>query len=267
MKGKTIVVLVNDPPVPDPANPSALDAKTFGGKAMTYYGRWTYKFEQGARKGAAAILIVHETGPAGYPFGVVQGNLSEKFDLVAPDKNMGQRQHRGLAHARRGEEAVRDGGTGLRRAEEAGDHARVQAGAARRQGVDGGRQQAAHDRLAQRRREARRQRSGAEGRVRRLHGALGSPRHWRAGERRHHLQRRARQRDRRRDRARDCQGAEERPAAAEAIDPLPDGDGGREGAARLRVLLAQSALSAREDRRGHQHRRHQPVGTGRRTSR
>jgi Zn-dependent M28 family amino/carboxypeptidase len=88
VKGKTIVVLVNDPPVPDPANASALDPKTFGGKAMTYYGRWTYKFEEGARKGAAAILIVHETGPAGYPFSVVQGNLNEKFDLVAPDKNM-----------------------------------------------------------------------------------------------------------------------------------------------------------------------------------
>jgi Zn-dependent M28 family amino/carboxypeptidase len=90
VKGKTIVVLVNDPPVPDPANPSLLDAKTFGGKAMTYYGRWTYKFEQGARKGAAAVLIVHETDPAGYPFSVVQGNLSEKFDLVATDKNMGK---------------------------------------------------------------------------------------------------------------------------------------------------------------------------------
>jgi Zn-dependent M28 family amino/carboxypeptidase len=90
VKGKTIVVFVNDPPIPDPANPSQLDAKTFGGKAMTYYGRWTYKFEQGARKGAAAVLIVHETAPAGYPFSVVQGNLNEKFDLVAPDKNMGK---------------------------------------------------------------------------------------------------------------------------------------------------------------------------------
>ncbi len=88
VKGKTIVVLVNDPAVPDPANPSALDPKMFNGKAMTYYGRWTYKFEEGARKGAAAVLIVHETGPAGYGFNVVQGNLTEKFDLVAPDKNM-----------------------------------------------------------------------------------------------------------------------------------------------------------------------------------
>jgi len=88
VKGKTIVVLVNDPPIPDPADASTLDAKMFGGKAMTYYGRWTYKFEEGARKGAAAVLIVHETVPAAYPFSVVQGNLGEKFDTIAPDKNM-----------------------------------------------------------------------------------------------------------------------------------------------------------------------------------
>jgi Zn-dependent M28 family amino/carboxypeptidase len=88
VKGKTIIVLVNDPAVPDPKNPSQLDPNVFKGDAMTYYGRWTYKFEEGARKGAAAILIVHETGPAGYPFKVVQGNLNEKFDLVTPDKNM-----------------------------------------------------------------------------------------------------------------------------------------------------------------------------------
>ena len=90
VKGKTIIVLVNDPPIPDPSDPSKLDPKMFGGKAMTYYGRWTYKFEQGARKGAAAVLIVHETGPAGYPFSVVQGNLNEKFDIVTPDKNAGR---------------------------------------------------------------------------------------------------------------------------------------------------------------------------------
>ena len=88
VKGKTLVMLINDPPVPDPSNPSELDPKTFGGKAMTYYGRWTYKYEIGAQKGAAAVLIVHETGPAGYPFAVVQGNTGEKFDLVTPNKNM-----------------------------------------------------------------------------------------------------------------------------------------------------------------------------------
>jgi Zn-dependent M28 family amino/carboxypeptidase len=90
VKGKTIIVLVNDPQVPDPADPSKLDQKLFNGTAMTYYGRWTYKYEEGARRGAAGILIVHETGPAGYPFSVVQGNLREKFDLVTPDKNRGR---------------------------------------------------------------------------------------------------------------------------------------------------------------------------------
>jgi len=88
VKGKTILVLVNDPAVPDPGDPTKLDPNTFRGDAMTYYGRWTYKFEEGARKGAAAIFVIHETGPAGYPFSVVQGNLREKFDLVNPDKNM-----------------------------------------------------------------------------------------------------------------------------------------------------------------------------------
>ena len=52
VKGKIIVVLINDPPVPDPQDPSKLDEKTFKGKAMTYYGRWTYKFEEAAAKGA-----------------------------------------------------------------------------------------------------------------------------------------------------------------------------------------------------------------------
>ena len=90
VKGKTLVMLVNDPPVPDPANASELDPKTFGGKAMTYYGRWTYKYEIGAQKGAAGVLIVHETGPAGYGFNVVQSKAAEQFDLVTPDKNMGR---------------------------------------------------------------------------------------------------------------------------------------------------------------------------------
>jgi len=90
VKGKTLVMLVNDPPVPDPSNAAELDPKTFGGKAMTYYGRWTYKYEIGAQKGAAGVLIVHETGPAGYGFNVVQGKTGEQFDLVTPDKNMGR---------------------------------------------------------------------------------------------------------------------------------------------------------------------------------
>ncbi len=88
VRGKTIIVLVNDPQVPDPADPSRLDDATFGGRAMTYYGRWTYKYEEAARRGAAGVFIVHETEPAGYPFSVVQGNLGERLDLVADDRNM-----------------------------------------------------------------------------------------------------------------------------------------------------------------------------------
>jgi Zn-dependent M28 family amino/carboxypeptidase len=90
LRGKTLVVLVGDPPLPDPAKPGELDPGTFGGKAMTYYGRWTYKYEQGAARGAAGVLIVHETEAAGYPFAVVQGKTSEQFDLETPDGNRGR---------------------------------------------------------------------------------------------------------------------------------------------------------------------------------
>lgn len=82
VRGKTIVILVNDPPIPDPADPAKLDAKMFGGNAMTYYGRWTYKFEEAGRRGAAAALIIHETKPAAYPWFVVVNSWGrERFDL------------------------------------------------------------------------------------------------------------------------------------------------------------------------------------------
>ncbi len=89
VRGKTVVMLINDPPVVDPAT-GQLDPKVFGGKAMTYYGRWTYKYEIAAAKGAAACLIVHETGPAAYPFAVVIGSRSrENFEISALDQNAG----------------------------------------------------------------------------------------------------------------------------------------------------------------------------------
>jgi Zn-dependent M28 family amino/carboxypeptidase len=83
VRGKTLIMLVGDPPVPDPKDPAKLDASLFKGRAMTYYGRWTYKYEIAARMGAAAAILVHEDGPAGYPFSVVQGSWSrENFDIV-----------------------------------------------------------------------------------------------------------------------------------------------------------------------------------------
>jgi Zn-dependent M28 family amino/carboxypeptidase len=91
VKGKVIVVLINDPPVPDPSDPTKLDPKTFGGPAMTYYGRWTYKFEKAAQLGAAGCIIIHQTDRAGYPWEVVRNSWSgTQFDLAAPDKNMGR---------------------------------------------------------------------------------------------------------------------------------------------------------------------------------
>jgi Zn-dependent M28 family amino/carboxypeptidase len=91
VKGKMLVVLVNDPPVPDPADPSKLDSKIFGGSAMTYYGRWTYKFEKAAQLGAAGCVIIHQTDRAGYPWEVVRNSWSGvQFDLASPDKNMGR---------------------------------------------------------------------------------------------------------------------------------------------------------------------------------
>jgi Zn-dependent M28 family amino/carboxypeptidase len=82
LKGKTLVMLINDPPVPDRKHPGSLDPAMFGGKAMTYYGRWTYKYEIAAKLGAAAALIIHETEPAAYPYSVVRNSWSkENFSL------------------------------------------------------------------------------------------------------------------------------------------------------------------------------------------
>ena len=87
--GKTLLMLIGDPPVPDPKDPSKLDDKMFKGKAMTYYGRWTYKYEIAAQKGAAAAIIIHETEPAAYPWQVVRSSWGkENFELDNPNKNM-----------------------------------------------------------------------------------------------------------------------------------------------------------------------------------
>src|SRR3954471_10050150 len=76
LKGKWLLVLVNDPPAP------ASEPTLFGGKAMTYYGRWTYKYEEAERRGAAGVLIVHTTGPAGYPWHVVVNSNSTEHRLL-----------------------------------------------------------------------------------------------------------------------------------------------------------------------------------------
>lgn len=80
VKGKTVVVMVNDP--------GFRDSTLFKGKTMTYYGRWTYKFEEAARQGAAGVIIIHETDAASYPWGVVRSGWSKsKLYLAAADDN------------------------------------------------------------------------------------------------------------------------------------------------------------------------------------
>ena len=76
VRGKVIVVLVNDPDFEGGEG-------NFGGKAMTYYGRWTYKYEEAARRGAAGVMIVHETAPAAYGWNTVKNsNTNTQFDIV-----------------------------------------------------------------------------------------------------------------------------------------------------------------------------------------
>ena len=84
VKGKTVVILINDPGNEDAHS----DPAFFKGKAMTYYGRWTYKYEEAARQGAAAAIIVHETAPAAYGWQVVRNSNSGNMSwLESKDKN------------------------------------------------------------------------------------------------------------------------------------------------------------------------------------
>ena len=86
-KGKALVMLINDPPVR--GEDGELDSEVFGGQAMTYYGRWTYKYDIASKLGAAAVIIVHETEPASYPWSVVEHSWTgEQFELAADNKNM-----------------------------------------------------------------------------------------------------------------------------------------------------------------------------------
>ena len=76
VRGKTVLTLVNDPGY------ATQDPDIFSGNTMTYYGRWTYKFEEAQRQGAAGVLVIHESGPAGYPFGVIGGGATRPHSVI-----------------------------------------------------------------------------------------------------------------------------------------------------------------------------------------
>lgn len=106
--GKTVIILVNDPGF------GGDDPAFFKGNSMTYYGRWTYKFEEAARQGAAAAFIIHETKPAAYPWEVVSGSWSgPQFDLVADDKNMSRVAVEGWLHIDTAHELFQNAGLDL----------------------------------------------------------------------------------------------------------------------------------------------------------
>ncbi len=85
VRGKTVVILINDPGF------ASAEASLFNGRSMTYYGRWTYKYEEAARQGAAGAIIVHQTEPAAYGWGVVEGSWTgPQLDLERPDGGAGR---------------------------------------------------------------------------------------------------------------------------------------------------------------------------------
>jgi len=107
VKGKTVVVLVNDPGY------GSNDASLFTGKAMTYYGRWTYKFEEAARQGAAGALIIHQTEPASYGWDVVKNSWSGTQYSVVVDNNEGRLPVEGWIHYDTADKIFREAGMNL----------------------------------------------------------------------------------------------------------------------------------------------------------
>jgi Zn-dependent M28 family amino/carboxypeptidase len=93
-KGKLLIMMVNDP------QPTATEPNRFGGKALTYYGRWTYKFEEALRKGAAGVLLIHTTASASYPWSVpAVGYTHEQFSLAGPGNKFEGWLHEDAARA------------------------------------------------------------------------------------------------------------------------------------------------------------------------
>ena len=82
VRGKILLVLVNDPPAPE------AEPELFGGRAMTYYGRWSYKFEEAERRGAAGMLVIHTTEDAGYPWHTVVGSWAKEQRMVPRDPDL-----------------------------------------------------------------------------------------------------------------------------------------------------------------------------------
>ena len=234
VKGKVLLMMVNQPPSDDP--------KFFNGKTLTYYGRWTYKFEEAARKGAVGVILIHKTEMASYGWNVVRNSWSGERAYLrndpAPKLKVASWIQLDVAQ---------------KLAQACGMNLDQMMAAAQKRGFKPvplpAKLKAQHDqqgaavRREQRHRQTAGLRSQAEGRGGHVQRALRPPRHRARHARRQHLQRRAGQRHRLRhpagDRARLRCGA----AAAQALDLLRLGHGRGAGSARLRIPRQASAGS------------------------
>lgn len=112
VEGKTVVMFVNDPGY------ATQDPAVFNGNAMTYYGRWTYKFEEAARQGATGAIIIHEDGPAGYGWGVIAGGSPVRFTMKTENNNMHRAELEGWVTAESAEKLFANAGISLAEAHE-----------------------------------------------------------------------------------------------------------------------------------------------------
>lgn len=112
VEGKTVVMFVNDPGY------ATQDPALFNGNAMTYYGRWTYKFEEAARQGATGAIIIHEDGPAGYGWGVIAGGSPVRFTMKTENNNMHRVELEGWVTADSAEKLFANAGLSLTEAHE-----------------------------------------------------------------------------------------------------------------------------------------------------
>lgn len=112
VEGKTVVMFVNDPGY------ATQDPAVFNGNAMTYYGRWTYKFEEAARQGATGAIVIHEDGPAGYGWGVIAGGSPVRFTMKTENRNMHRAELEGWVNAGAAEKLFANAGMSLAEAHE-----------------------------------------------------------------------------------------------------------------------------------------------------
>ena len=256
VKGKTILMLINDPQIPDPNDPSKLDDKMFKGRAMTYYGRWTYKYEIASAKGAAAAIIIHETGPAGYPFEVVAGSWGgENFGIQRPDNNMSRVPVEGWMTYDKANELCRMAGLDLAKLKKAAHRRRIsnplRCPAPRPVSKSKTRCAKSNRTMSSPNSKAAIPRSKIEYVIYTAHWDHLGPGPRPQG--RSDFQRRRRQRIRQRRAARNRARLYETFARAQTLDSFSLRHGGRARAAGLRILCGESALSAEQNAGRHQY--------------